>query len=189
MGVDGALDPVAPHAAGSHADFRALFEPQVPYAWKTLRRLGVAERDVEDLVHEVLVLAYRRQADYDARRPLRPWLFGIAFRVAADYRRLARHRRELIGEEVEPTEPAPGADAQLEAEQTRRLVLRALDALDLDKRAVVVMHDIDGHPIPEVAAALAIPLNTAYSRLRAGRAELKVAAMRLGARRTERGTA
>ena len=51
----------------------------------------------------------------------------------------------------------------------RYQVLDALDVLDLDKRAVFVMHEIDGTPIPAVATALGIPVNTAYSRLRLAR--------------------
>jgi len=41
------------------------------------------------------------------------------------------------------------------------------------------MHELDEIPIPEVASALAIPLNTAYSRLRLARAEMVTALHRL----------
>ena len=46
---------------------------------------------------------------------------------------------------------------------------RALDALDLDRRSVFVMHELDGQAVPEIARTLSIPLNTAYSRLRLAR--------------------
>ena len=170
-------------ATPAAVSFRALFESEFAFVWRTLRRLGVAERDLEDTVHDMFVLVHDRLGEYDPRRPLRPWLFGIAYRMASDYRRLARHRRELLDDR--PTEPAdgqPGADERLEAEEVRRIVLDALEALDLDKRAVVVLHDLEGHAIPEVAAALGIPLNTAYSRLRLGRAECKAAVLRLQAK-------
>ena len=59
------------------------------------------------------------------------------------------------------------------------MVLKALDALDLDKRAVLVMHELDGVAIPDVAMALSIPLNTAYSRLRLARRDFEKAVSEL----------
>jgi RNA polymerase sigma-70 factor (ECF subfamily) len=50
--------------------------------------------------------------------------------------------------------------------------MKALDTLDLDRRAVFVLHELDELSMPEIAAALSIPLNTAYSRLRLARADL-----------------
>jgi len=57
--------------------------------------------------------------------------------------------------------------------------MRALEELDLDRRAVFVMHDIDGHVMPDIAAALGVPLNTAYSRLRLARADFAAAVERV----------
>ncbi|HZF52706.1 MAG TPA: RNA polymerase sigma factor [Polyangiaceae bacterium] len=168
-------------------DFRALFEAEFSYVSHTLRRLGVREADLEDVAHDVFITVHRLLPEYDPARPLRPWLFGIAFRVASDYRRLARHAREVPeGPRPEPVDGAPPADEQLVAEQARRLVLEALDELELDRRAVLVLHDIDGHTMPEIAQALGIPLNTAYSRLRLSREELKAAVRRARLRRGER---
>jgi len=157
--------------------FRAVFETEFGYVWNTLRRLGVAERDAEDVAHDAFVVVHRRLGDFDADRPLRPWLFGIAYRTASDYRRLARHRREVMDDthEAERADASPLAEERLADAEARALFLRTLEELTLDRRAVLVMHDLDGHPIPEVAAALSIPLNTAYSRLRLAREDFKAA--------------
>ncbi len=182
-GVDGARTleprPVAPL-------FRALFEAEFSYVASSLYRLGVRRDDLEDLAHEVFVVVHRLLAEYDPSRRLRPWLFGITFRIASDYRRRARFTRE-IPHEHGPDLPsdAPGADDQLAAEQVRRLVIRALQELEIDRRAVLVMHDLDGCPMPEIAEALSIPVNTAYSRLRLGREQLKAAIKRLRLQRGE----
>jgi RNA polymerase sigma-70 factor, ECF subfamily len=179
--------PASALRAGQDPDpraFRVLFEAEFSYVFHSLRRLGVREADQEDLTHDVFVIAYRRLPDFDTTRSLRPWLFGIAFRVASDYRRRARHLREVAdADEAEPVDQAPLADRQLAGEQTRQLVLDALDHLDLDRRAVLVMHDIDGYAIPKVAQALSIPLNTAYSRLRLAREQFKAAVQRIQLRR------
>jgi len=166
--------------------FRALFEAELTYVIGTLRRLGVREADLEDLAHEVFVAVHGALATYDRARPLRPWLFGIAFRIASDYRRKARFSRESPRAEADDrADAAPLADERLADEQARRIVIEALDHLDLDRRAVLVMHDIDGCPIPEIARTLSIPLNTAYSRLRLGREQLKAAVKRVRLRRGE----
>ena len=67
-------------------NFRRIFEAESSYVLRTLHRLGVQERDVEDLAHEVFITVHRRLPDYDASRPLRPWIFGIALRTAMRYR-------------------------------------------------------------------------------------------------------
>jgi RNA polymerase sigma-70 factor (ECF subfamily) len=165
-------------------DFRAIFEAEASWVVHSLRRLGVQERDLEDVAHEVFLGVHRRIAEYDPARPLRPWLFAFVFRFAADYRKRARHRRETIDDDLDPVDAGPDADEQLEAARARRLVLDALDGIDLDQRAVFVMHEIDGLSIPAVATALAIPVNTAYSRLRLARERFTAAVKRRTLRAT-----
>ncbi len=160
--------------------FRAIYEAEASYLWNTLRRFGVHERDLEDLTHDVMVIVYRNLDQYDAARPLRPWLCGIAFRVASDYGRRAQHKREQVVEPPhERVDAAPLPDELVEAELKRRLVLEALEAVKLSRRAVFVLHDLDGFSVPEIARTLEIPLNTAYSRLRLARREFGVAVKRL----------
>jgi RNA polymerase sigma-70 factor, ECF subfamily len=174
------VDPVAvasPAGGTVAAGFRLLFEREISYVWTSLRRLGVPERDREDLAHEVFFRVYQRLSDYDAARPVRPWLFAFTVRVTAEYRRRAQHRYEELG---------GGDDAALRAVAPARgtsddtqIVYLALEALDMDKRAVFVLHDLDGHGVPEIAVALRIPEGTAYSRLRAAREQFTGAVRRL----------
>lgn len=159
--------------------FRAIFETHSAWMWNALRRLGVHERDLEDVAHEVFITVHRRLGDYDPQRPLRPWLFGIALRTAMRYRELARHRREVIGGDREVACEQPSVEDRIEAAQARRLVAAALESIEIHRRAVFVMHEIDGEPIPAVAEALHVPLNTAYSRLRLARADFRAAILRL----------
>jgi RNA polymerase sigma-70 factor (ECF subfamily) len=154
--------------------FEELYERECTYVWATLRRLGVRESDIEDVAHDLFLAVYRRLSELDPTRPVRPWLFGFCYRFASDHRKRAHIRREVAVESLEHS-AHPGTSDAIEA---RALVLRALDTLDLDRRAVIVAHDIDGWTIPEVAASLGIPLNTAYSRLRLARADFEAAVRR-----------
>ena len=164
-----------PHTAKAAPEIGAVFDEHFDYVWNTLRRLGIREADIEDLAHEVFLKVHGRLVDYDAARPMRPWLFGFAYRVAADHRRLARHRLEVLGAPVEAVDPVRPADEHIAANEERALVEAALAELDLDRRAVLVMHDVDEIPVPAIAQELGIPVNTAYSRLRLARNELAAA--------------
>lgn len=157
------------------AAYRAHFE----HVWHTLRRFGVADRDLEDAAHEVFIIAHRRADSYDPDRPLRPWLSGIAWRVASDDRKRARNRREYVGIIVEPASQQGSAPDQLAAASDRALVHSALAELPDDQRAVFVMHELDGFSMPEIHEALGSPLNTLYSRLRLARSKFRQAVLRL----------
>jgi RNA polymerase sigma-70 factor (ECF subfamily) len=164
--------------SGRSPEFPDIYRSEFPYVWKTLRRLGASAQDIEDLTHDLFVVVHRHLPDYDPDRPLRPWLFGIALRVLADFRRAARHRREIFTDEFDPVDGAPTVLERMEGEEARDLLMRALDRLDLDRRAVFVLHELDDLPAPEIARVLEIPLNTVYSRLRLARADVTAALRR-----------
>ena len=159
--------------------FLAVFNAHVAYVCQTLRRLGVREADVEDVAHDVFLQVHLQLHQYDASRPLRPWLFAFAFRKASEHRRQARVRLEIVGSTEEPPDLAPTALEQVLRHEALKLGHQALGAIELDQRAVFVLHELDGCGMPEVAAALEIPLNTAYSRLRLARAAFDKAVRRL----------
>jgi RNA polymerase sigma-70 factor (ECF subfamily) len=163
-------------------DFATLYKQEFAYAWRTLRRLGVRERDLPDIAHDFFIVVFRHLTDYDSARPLRPWLFGIAFRIVSDYRRSARFVRETLGDAPDVVDRAPPVDEQVAERQARDAVMRVLEELELERRAVLVMHDLEGQPVPEIAAALTIPVATAYSRLRLAREDIAAAIKRLRAR-------
>jgi RNA polymerase sigma-70 factor, ECF subfamily len=158
--------------------FRTLFDRELPYVWTTLRRLGIAEKDREDLCHEVFFRVHQRLSTYDPQRPAKPWLCAFAVRVASEHRRRAVVRNEDLGGADDAADLAV-APASTEGSDDKELVDLALDALDLDKRAVLVLHDLDGETVPEIAKGLGVPEGTVYSRLRAARTEFTAAVRRL----------
>jgi len=178
--------PVVRSLPPSREEFAGLYHEQFSYVWHTLRHLGVPERELPDVTHDVFIVVYNRFHLFDANRPLRPWLFGVAFRVTSDYLRLGRNSRETVRDDIDPADAAPGADALIETHEAHRLVTDALGALDLERRAVLVAHDFDGAPGPAVADALGIPIKTMYYRLRTGREQFAAAVRRLQARQRER---
>jgi RNA polymerase sigma-70 factor (ECF subfamily) len=153
------------------------FQREVDYVYRTLRRLGTAPSEVDDLAQELFLALRHSWVAYDASRPLRPYLFGIAFRIASAHQR--KRNREVAFGVVELSDTRPGPDEALQTKQARALVLAALERVPLPRRAVLVMHDIDDVPVGEVASVLEIPRFTVYSRLRKARRELEAAVRRL----------
>ncbi len=168
--------PSSPRNVSPHTNDNACleaFQREFDYLARTLRRLGVSPEDVEDLAHEVFLVLRRTWQEYDPERALKPYLFGIAFRVAASHRR--KYWREVPFATIEGQDRAPYPDEVLAANQARALVLAALEKIPLKRRAVLIMHDLDEVPVQEIATTLSIPLFTAYSRLRKARRELETA--------------
>lgn len=152
--------------------FDAVYEREFDYVWTTLRRMGVHESSLADATHDVFVVVFRRLGDFDPSRPLRPWLFGIAYRVASDRRALAYNRRETPAELPELESSGVRADAALEQSQRRQMVHDALAKVEQGQRAVLIAHDLEDRPMADIAQELEIPVKTAYSRLRLAREAL-----------------
>jgi RNA polymerase sigma-70 factor (ECF subfamily) len=168
-------------AAGGHAtdaempSFEEVFRDNVPFAWRTLRRLGVREADVADVCQEVFVVVHRRLGDFDAAFAMRTWIYGICLRTASQYRRRAPQRREAGEDGLRDAAVSPEQEGLVERAWAKRRLDAALARLDDDKRAVFVLYELEELPMKEVAVAVGCPLQTAYSRLHAARRELEVA--------------
>ncbi len=172
------MPDLAPSPPSDRDRFHAMFEEQFSYVWTALFRLGVFERDADDVVHELFMEVFRRFDTYDPARPVRPWLFAFAFRFASDYRRRARHRVELLVDH-DAEGQLPSADELLERKDAQRLIQAALERVELDRRAVFILHDLEECSMQEIADSLKIPVNTAYSRLRTARQEFQRAVERI----------
>ena len=166
----------------SPLDFRTLFELESPYVLRTLRRLGVTERDVEDMTHEVFVAVHRELPKYNRARPIRPWLFAFCFRMRSPPPPEAPARNGA-GHDGPGRRPGrrPGHPARPGEETTSRAPGAGRD--QLDRRAVFVLHEIDGFTCEAIAQSLEIPLGTVYSRLRLAREEFTAKVRRLQAKR------
>jgi RNA polymerase sigma-70 factor (ECF subfamily) len=163
----GALDVTAVHVA--HADF----------VWSSLQRFGVRDADLEDALQEVFVVVHRRLDSYDGTSKVTTWLFGIAMRVAAAFRRRAHVRRERAVEEVPEGNDESLSPEDLASRQEARATLEEiLDAMDLDRRAVFVMFEVEELSCEEIAAIVGIPVGTVYSRLHKARKEFAAAVER-----------
>lgn len=163
----------------------SVHEANADFVWRCLQRLGVRVNDLEDLHQEVFLVIHKRLQTFDRSLPIRPWLFGICVHVVSGHRRRAYHRREALVDQL-PENAAPRSNGNPEDQIATRQELRQLEAIldtmDLQKRAVFVMFEIEDLSCAEIAAAVGVPVGTVYSRLSAAREEFETAVRRLQAR-------
>ena len=104
------LDPALPVdvlPTRARLDVRTLFEQHFDFVWRALRRLGVPESDVDDVLQEVFVIVHRKLPEFEARSRVTTWLYGICFRTASDHLRKVRRHREELNDSV-PDTVVPG---------------------------------------------------------------------------------
>src|SRR4051794_22655827 len=159
--------PVGPTATGDRV--AALFEAHEDRLYRLARRLVQHSDDARDLVQETFL----RAAKSPSRVPAgfsheEAWLVRVMVNIQRDqWRKLAvRERFTIRAEDSGP--------ADLESSlMTKRTVWSALGALRPKRRAIVVMHELDGAPVAAIASLLGISQVTVQWHLSIGRRELK----------------
>jgi RNA polymerase sigma-70 factor (ECF subfamily) len=164
---------------------RAVFEEHASFVCRTLRRLGVSEADLDDLLQEVFVVVHKRLPEYRDMGRTRSWLYSICTRVSQAQRRNQKRRRESLV--PEPPEEISAASQHQHMEDGEALVLgqRLLASLPAEQREIFVLYEVEDMTMPEIAEALGCPLQTAYSRLHSARQRILAEVNRLGAKERE----
>jgi len=158
----------APTAPEVPLDVAEIYAQNAQFLWRALSRAGVAEADLPDALQEVLLVVHRKLDSFGGRSKLTTWLFGICLRVAATTRRSRQRRRE---EPIDPEKPdnQPAENCTPEdlalARDSRRQLNDALDRLNPEQRAVLVMFELEGLSCAEIADLLGVPKGTVFSRL------------------------
>ena len=161
-----AVSPPRP-SAESLAAYAGLYRSQFAFVWRSLRRLGVEERELADAAQEVFLVVFKKLPELDLDSRLTTWLYAVCLRVASDWRRRAHRRHELVGVDAEQS-TAHGTESA-HVTDLRTLLWRALEAMPLEQRAVFVAFELEGMTGEEIASALAVPTPTIHSRLRLAR--------------------
>lgn len=158
-------------------DFRELYAQHFQFVWRCLRSLGAPSDELEDAVQDVFVIVHRRLPEFRGESSIRTWLYGIVRRVAANRRRGDRSRA-LGPVPSELASPGPGPLECAADREAAEFVQEFLARTGHKKREVFMLAVLEQMTVPEVAAALSIPLNTAYTRLRDVRIDFQREAQR-----------
>jgi RNA polymerase sigma-70 factor (ECF subfamily) len=155
-----------------HREFESRLVESSHLAFRVAYSVLRHRENAEDVAQEALARAYRRFRQLRERDRFRPWLVRVTWRLALDRQRADRRRMLREHEQASPPLEGSTADAIVARERAMH-VWRAIDELSPKLRIVVVLANIEGHDVQEVARLLAIPEGTVKSRLFAARARLK----------------
>lgn len=150
------------HSQHGVTQFASLYDANFHAVFRLLLRLGVGPAAAEDAAQETFVVAYRKMRGV-ADHP-RAWLFAIARRVAADYRRGTRRRAARHKDLPDPT-TKKGPEDLIRATEAEALVAAFLHGLSPIDRDIFVLSELEGLSLNEAAAATGVKRSTLHSRL------------------------
>jgi RNA polymerase sigma-70 factor, ECF subfamily len=160
---------LAAHRAGDQRAFGELVARYRNRMWGIAVRTLHHPEDAADVVQEALVAAYRRAGTYRGEASVRTWLHRILVNACIDRLRQERRQGTVPLPQVEPRERR--LDVAVDV-VTRLSVVDALAELPAPQRVAVVLVDVQGWPLDEVAEVLEVPVGTVKSRCARGRVRL-----------------
>lgn len=158
-------------SAAERPHLAEVFRAHHDFVWRSARRLGCPPASVDDAVQEVFLIAARKLDAIEQPQVIRTWLLRTTINVVRNSRR-SEVRRESRHTEAgdlarcyspDPSEHFAAADE----------LLKVLECLDEERRAVFVLAVLEQMTAPEIAETLGVKINTVYSRLRSARKRLE----------------
>lgn len=156
--------------------WRELVRRTSPTAYRLARRMLRDEGAAEDATQETMMQLYRSFERFDASRPLAPWVARIAYTTCLMRMRGAMTRASVATDPQALLAVADGVDdpeRDAAAREERAHVEDALDTLDSQDRALLLLRYREGLFDSDIAAATGMPVNTVKSRILRARRKLK----------------
>ncbi|MBA3585891.1 MAG: sigma-70 family RNA polymerase sigma factor [Gemmatimonadetes bacterium] len=175
--------------AGSSGGFESEVLPHLPALRRLATRFVDAIVDADDLIQETMLRACRKWYQYEPGTNVRAWLMTIMRNYYVNLYRTAKRRPVMVefddaaqpGDSVQQTRSGPGSRSPV---LTDDQVIDAIEELPAKYRQVLLLSDLDGVPLAEIARMLKIPLGTVKSRVfrarRQARAKLRRQAVEWG---------
>lgn len=162
------------------AEFTAWVTPHLDMLYRIAWRYTGHTQDAEDLVQELLLRLYQKPATWIKLDNPATWLIRALHNLFVDHWRRTRHtplnnRHNLSWDDLLNRVDLGDADPErlAHSELLQRQIHTALGALPHEQRAILVLHDVEGHTIGELSVLLKLPLGTVKSRLFRARRHLR----------------
>jgi RNA polymerase sigma-70 factor (ECF subfamily) len=152
-----------------------LLRPFHESAALTARRLARSPDDGDDLLSEAILRAFEKLSSLRDRDRFRPWFFAVLLSVHRNRARRHFWKRFLPLPEGKPGLEPVGVDGARQAELARRAdrARRALDTLNAEQREAIVLFELQGFTIEEIAEMSNVGISAVKSRLARGRERLR----------------
>ena len=170
-------DPGSAKPRVDKLSFEQIYRDHAVFVWKSALRLGVPASNAEDVLQEVFIVVQRRLCEFDGRSAVRSWIFGILLNMVRRYRRsFQRKDAHCVSLDLDSERTLGGVSPSDQAEHVERVRLleKLLGTLDEDKRTLLVLSEIEGWTLREIAEHLGSNTNTVHSRLRVAKRTFEV---------------
>ncbi|HEY2903197.1 MAG TPA: RNA polymerase sigma factor [Polyangia bacterium] len=158
--------------AGDQAAWRALYDRHYGDVDRLVSALGITDSEGDDLCQEIFLLIYRSLPSFRGEAQLGSWIYRLATREAirfAKRRRLRKKLAEIFVRERKPRLPPDWAETEA---GRRHYLQQVLSRLSPERRLVLVLSEIEGLPVGEIARIADCAENTVWTRLHRARLDL-----------------
>ncbi|HKO53150.1 MAG TPA: sigma-70 family RNA polymerase sigma factor [Polyangiaceae bacterium] len=182
LAVRDRIDPGT--ASATVPPFQAVYAKYFDFVWTTARRLGVDTSAIDDVVQEIFIAIHSHLHTLQRPEALKSWVYSVARRTVSNHHRAVRARggKGTTGVSDELVSPLPTPFEVTQKNSDLQVLANLLTELEETKREIFALVELEEMTVPEAADALDIPINTAYSRLRAARLAFEAAVDRHDAR-------
>jgi RNA polymerase sigma-70 factor, ECF subfamily len=177
------------HVGGDPEAFATLVRRHQDRLWAIALRVMRNPEDAADALQDAYIAAFRRAGSYRGDAAVTTWLHRVVVNACLDRLRSLKVRAvDALPDDLDrvPRLGAPPPADPMEQADQRDQVMAALDRLNPDQRAALVLVDMQGYSVEEAATILGCAPGTVKSRCARGRAKLApvLAAVREAERRT-----
>lgn len=166
------IQPVA------HRDLGEIYRAHAADVSRWARRLRGPDAEVEDVIHEVFLVAHRKLNEFRGDAKISTWLYAITVRVVQEQRRKERWLRWLRLDRLlaeHEVSPAPTPLEAFESRQATEVTYRMLETLPEKERSALILFELEGLSGEEIAAITGEPVGTIWVRLHRARTHFRKA--------------
>jgi RNA polymerase sigma-70 factor, ECF subfamily len=153
--------------------WRQLYDRHFGKVARLVRALGIVDGEADDLSQEIFLIVYRHLGSFRGEARLSTWIHRLATREAIRYAKRRRMKRALLDMLRRTEHPALPRDWSENQAARRQYLNQLLARLSPERRLALVLFEIEGRPVEEIAEACGCAVNTVWTRIHRARAQLE----------------
>jgi RNA polymerase sigma-70 factor (ECF subfamily) len=155
------------------AAWRSLYERHFSRVARLVRALGVVDGEADEICQEVFLIVYRHLGSFRGEARLSTWIHRLATREALRHAKRRRMKRALLELFTRAEPPALPRDFAENEAARRQFLTQLLARLSPERRLALVLFEIEGRPVEEIAELCGCAVNTVWTRIHRARTQLE----------------
>ena len=153
--------------------WRSLYDRHFSRVLRLVHAIGITDSEADDLCQEIFLIVYRHLRGFRGDARLSTWIHRLATREAirhAKRRRLKRALLDMLGRAQAPALPRDWSENEA---ARRQYLIQLLSRLPPERRLALVLFEIEGRPVEEIAETCGCAVNTVWTRIHRARQQLE----------------